>query len=95
MSSIVSYHCLLQCKILLSRGLAACARRDGMLRKGSLRCYSRFKLEYYPEEPMTFVAELSDKDRQKLKECLHDYSIASEDVEHIEKPSNRKLRLGN
>ena len=43
---------------------------------------------------MAFVAGLSDVDRQKLKDCLQNYSAANEDVEHVEKPSSRKLRLG-
>lgn len=44
---------------------------------------------------MAFVSGLSAADRQKLKDCLEEYSIASKDDEHVEKPSNRKLRLGN
>jgi len=87
---------LLQCsRFVPPRGFLACTRRDAvMLHKVNLRDYSRFKSEYYPEEPMTFVAGLSDADRQKLKDCLQNYSTAREDVEHVEKPSNRKLRLG-
>ena len=71
-----------------------CTRRDGELRKRSFRAYSRFKFEYSPEEPMAFVAGLSDVDRQKLHDCLQSYAAVSEDSGHVEKPSNRKLRLG-
>ena len=94
MSLIASYRYFLHFDRVLSRGLVAYAGRDGgLLRQGNLRTYSRYKFEYYPEDPMAFVAGLSDADRQKLKDCMETYSIEKED-EHIEKPSNRKLRLG-
>ena len=93
MSLIVSYRYFLHFECVLSRSLVVYTRRDGLLRQGSIRAYSRYKFEYYPEDPMAFVAGLSDADRQKLKDCMQSYSIEKED-EHIEKPSNRKLRLG-
>ena len=93
MSLVVSYRYLLQIECALSRGLVAYAGRDGLLRQGGLRAYSRYKFEYYPEDPMAFVAGLSNADRQKLKDCMQSYYIEKED-EHVEKPSNRKLRLG-
>ena len=92
MSSIVLHRYLLQFEFVLSRGLVVCARRDGMLRKVSPRAYSRYKFEHYPEDPMAFVAELSHSERKNLKDCLESYAIDKED--HVEKPSNRKLRLG-
>ena len=75
---------------MLSRSFSVHARESALR---GIRAYSRFKFEYYPEDPMAFVAELSDNDRQKLKDCLDRYAIEMEE-EHIEKPSNRKLRLG-
>lgn len=92
--SFVSHRFFLQYKFVLPRGLVACTRRDGVMYKGNLRAYSRFKSEYYPEDPMAFVTGLSDFERQKLKDCLQNYSMENENVEHVEKPSNRKLRLG-
>lgn len=79
---------------MLPRSIVACTRWDGELRRRSFRAYSRYKFEYRPEEPMAFVAGLSDVDRQKLRESLQSYADASEDSGHVEKPSNRKLRLG-
>ena len=93
MSSLIadaSYRHLLQCRVVLSRSFRLHARQNALL---GIRAYSRFKFEYNREDPMAFVAELSDTDRQKLKECLERYTIEMEE-EHIDKPSNRKLRLG-
>ena len=94
MNQVVLCRDLLQLKFLSLRGIFACTRWHGRLHKKSIRAYSRYKFEYRPEEPMAFVAGLTDVDRQKLRDSLQNYAAANEDAGHIEKPSNRKLRLG-
>ena len=94
MNQVVLCRDVLQLKFLSLRGIFACTRWHGRLHKKSIRAYSRYKFEYRPEEPMAFVAGLTDVDRQKLRDSLQNYAAASEDAGHIEKPSNRKLRLG-
>jgi len=57
------------------------------------RNFATYKFEYIPDEPMAFVAGLSDTERQKLKECLQNYSL-NEAAEQAEKPSRSQKRLG-
>ena len=69
-------------------------RRHDVLQQ-TARSYATYKFEYIPAEPMAFVAGLSDSDRQKLKECLQNYSSLNEAVEQVEEPSGSQKRLGN
>lgn len=57
------------------------------------RGYTSYKFEHIPDEPMAFVAGLSDSDRQKLKECLQNYSF-NEAAEQVEKPNGSQRILG-
>ncbi|XP_065889397.1 transmembrane protein 65-like isoform X1 [Dysidea avara] len=67
-------------------------RRHDVLQQ-TARSYATYKFEYIPAEPMAFVAGLSDSDRQKLKECLQNYSSLNEAVEQVEEPSGSQKRL--
>ena len=59
------------------------------------RGYTSYKFEHIPDEPMAFVAGLSDSDRQKLKECLQNYSSLNEAAEQVEKPNRSQKILGS
>jgi len=88
------YRCQLQLRtihLLCNRNCARIVRRNDILQQTG---YASYKFEYIPDEPMAFVAGLSDSDRQKLKESLQNYSSLNEAVKQVEKPSGSQKVLG-